>query len=176
MPIFSPSKLKHLSGANVMHCRDNLPVTIPEVWSYQRDCAKPTTPLSAYYLLEARTYTPPSKAHKRRILLKRDRPLFTRPPKLAPIVQTERTYHNSAAQLGREVAQIARGATLIERHYIRSSEPVRSPSVNSSLPQGSPLHAAPSDAWPTLQQIEARQAALAADFAAERARVDAVKG
>lgn len=153
-----------------MHCSDSLPIKWPEIWSHQRDCAKPTTPLSAYYLLEARTYTPPSKAHKRRILLKRDRPIFTRPPAPKPVVQTERAYHNSAAQLGREVAQIARGATLIERHYIRSSEPVRSPATNTTPPPVN-VTVPKTDTWPTLAEIETRIATLAADFAAERARV-----
>lgn len=154
---------------------EKLPVSFAEVWTFQRDHAKGTTPLAQYYLDCARTYCPPSKAHKRRILLKRDRPIYTRPPKPCPSDTTNRSYHNSAAALGRENQALAQRAVLVERALIRGERVVLTPEppckplpIRASVPK--------SDDWPTLEQIEARIAMLAADAAAERARLDAMKG
>lgn len=142
-----------------------LPVSFPDVWTHMRDQAKGTTPLAQFYLNEARTYCPPSKAHKRRILLKRERPIFTRPPKPLPVDGTARSYHNGAAQLGASVAEVAKAAALLERHYICSNEPVRAPSTTNAFVPPVTYGALKDDAWPTPEQIEQRIAQLAADHA-----------
>lgn len=157
------------------HCRSNLPVQWPDVWSFQRDCAKGTTPLADWYLREARRDMPPSKAHKRRILGKRDRPTVTRPPPPVPVDMEPRQRFNSAAQLGREVAQIARNAALVERHLIRSNDPVRVPSTNMTPPTPS-VTVPPVERMPTIAELDARIVSLAADYANERVRLDALRG
>lgn len=80
------------------HGHDNLtPVRIYEVWPHMRDCEKPKSK-DDWGFLEARTYCPPSKAHKRRLL--RVRPRVTAPSKPLPIDAEPRHRQNFARSLG----------------------------------------------------------------------------
>lgn len=85
------------------HGHDNLtPVRVYEVWPHMRDCEKPKSK-DDWGFIENRTYCPPSKAHKRRLL--KPRPRVTRPgPAPLPADPKPRLYHNDARALGREVA------------------------------------------------------------------------
>ncbi len=90
-----------------------LPTSPREVWPFMRDNAKPLTQLDAYYLSQCRAYTPPSKAHVKRLL--KLRPKVSRPPQKIQIDQQPKVYHNAAAKLGREAQAMNQRAVLVER-------------------------------------------------------------
>jgi hypothetical protein len=100
--------------------------------------------------------------------------MVTRPPKPITLDPEPRLAQNAIKQLERETRQLAQRALLVERCLIRGERVVITPEPPT---KPLPIRATvpPSDAWPTLDEINARIARLAADAAAERARVDALK-
>lgn len=138
-------------------CSELTPVRVYEVWPHMRDNAKPLSENDAWKLLEARTYCPPSKAHVKR--LKRPRPLLSRarpaperlPNTIAPLLD-----------MAREAKTVARNAAVLERHLIAANKPIVPDTHKPASPtQGRVYHAAKDDAWPTMDELNAKSERLA---------------
>lgn len=79
-------------------------VPLYHVWPHCRDNTRGTTPYAVEQLAKCRTYTPPSKAHVKRLLKLRPKyGIATPPPAPCPRGQAERRATNEAMAVARPI-------------------------------------------------------------------------
>jgi hypothetical protein len=103
-------------------------IPLGEAWGYLRDHLKPTTPYAAECLERARTYTPPSKAHVKRIKLRERAPLVIPARPRKPLDQSARLDHNDITSAHVAIERLVRVANWTDRApciKVHRPEPVK---------------------------------------------------
>jgi hypothetical protein len=155
------------------HGKCSIPsVEIGQVWSYCRDNLKGTTPLAQEQILHLqRDYLAPSKAHIKR--LTRKRVLIRRASPNVPEPSRKVAHHNEARRLGERVKLMTLRSAYGQTSHLDAPPAKRAPvefdyTRNATVPKDERVG--------TYDDFAAKADEQARWFAAERARLDAMKG